>query len=82
MSGLSVSRRDRKGWANLVDGVDLRSGRGEVLGVCGESGSGKTLTSLAVLGLLPAALKATGSVRYRGEELRGAPAPAPGCAWP
>ncbi len=73
VSGLSVSRRDRKGWANLVDGVDLTLGRGEVLGVCGESGSGKTLTSLAVLGLLPAALKATGSVRYRGEELRGAP---------
>ena len=72
VSGLSVSRRERRDWVKLVDGVDLSLGRGEVLGVCGESGSGKTLTSLAVLGLLPAALKVTGSIRYRGEELRGA----------
>jgi oligopeptide transport system ATP-binding protein len=73
VKGLSVRRRDRRGWVNLVDGVDLRLGRGEVLGVCGESGSGKTLTSLAVLGLLPAGMEVQGSIRYQGEELRGAP---------
>jgi oligopeptide/dipeptide ABC transporter ATP-binding protein len=70
--GLSISRRDRHGWVDLVDGVDLSLGRAEVLGVCGESGSGKTLTSLAVLGLLPAGLKVQGSIRYQGEELCGA----------
>jgi oligopeptide/dipeptide ABC transporter ATP-binding protein len=52
--------------------VDLSLGRAEVLGVCGESGSGKTLTSLAMLGLLPAGMRAQGSIRYNGEELRGA----------
>jgi len=72
VKGLSVSRRDRRGWVNLVDGVDLHLGPGEVLGVCGESGSGKTLTSLAVLGLLPAGMKVEGSILYQGEELRGA----------
>jgi oligopeptide/dipeptide ABC transporter ATP-binding protein len=72
VKGLSVGRRDRRGWVNLVDGVDLRLDRGEVLGVCGESGSGKTLSSLAVLGLLPAGMKVEGSIRYQGEELRGA----------
>jgi oligopeptide/dipeptide ABC transporter ATP-binding protein len=72
VNGLAISRRDRRGWVNLVDGVDLSLGRGEVLGVCGESGSGKTLTSLAVLGLLPAGMKVRGSIRYQGEELRGA----------
>ena len=70
--GLSVTRRDRRGWVSLVDEVDLALARGEVLGVCGESGSGKTLTSLAMLGLLPAGLRATGSIRYQGEELVGA----------
>jgi oligopeptide transport system ATP-binding protein len=72
VEGLSVARRDRRGWVNLVEGVDLRLHRGEVLGVCGESGSGKTLTSLAVLGLLPAGMRVQGSIRYQGEELRGA----------
>jgi oligopeptide transport system ATP-binding protein len=70
--GLSIRRRDRRGWVDLVDGVDLSLGRGEVLGVCGESGSGKTLTSLAVLGLLPPTMNVRGSIRYNGEELRGA----------
>jgi oligopeptide transport system ATP-binding protein len=53
----------------VVDGVSFVLHEGEILGVCGESGSGKTLTSLAILGLLPRGLSMSGSVRYRGEEL-------------
>ncbi|MEU8269037.1 ABC transporter ATP-binding protein [Sphaerisporangium sp. NPDC049002] len=45
---------------------------GEVLGVVGESGAGKSVTSLAVMGLLPRHAKVTGSVLLHGEELLGA----------
>ena len=72
LNGLSIMRRDRHGWVSLVDEVNLSLGRGEVLGVCGESGSGKTLSALAVLGLLPAGMKTKGSIIYQGEELLGA----------
>ena len=38
---------------HAVDGVDLELRRGEILGVAGESGSGKTMTALTLFGLLP-----------------------------
>lgn len=72
MKALSILRRDRHGWVSLVDEVNLTLRRGEVLGVCGESGSGKTLSALAVLGLLPGGMKVKGSIVYQGEELLGA----------
>lgn len=46
----------------LVDGVDATIASGERLGVIGESGSGKSLTALSVLGLLPHPLRAEGSI--------------------
>ncbi|MFI0817438.1 dipeptide ABC transporter ATP-binding protein [Streptomyces sp. NPDC021098] len=52
--------------AHLVRGVALTLARGERLGIIGESGSGKTLTALAVLGLLDDGLTCTGSVRLGG----------------
>jgi peptide/nickel transport system ATP-binding protein len=47
----------------LVHGVDVTVAPGERLGIIGESGSGKSLTALAVLGLLPYPLAAAGSAR-------------------
>ncbi|MBK7723034.1 MAG: ABC transporter ATP-binding protein [Austwickia sp.] len=64
VSGLSVTVGDRA----LVSGVDLQVARGERVGLIGESGSGKTLTALAVMGLLPENLQARGSVRLAGAD--------------
>jgi peptide/nickel transport system ATP-binding protein len=50
----------------LVHDVSFAVGRGERVGLIGESGSGKSMTALAVLGLLPDGLRATGSVLLRG----------------
>ncbi|HEY4421749.1 MAG TPA: ABC transporter ATP-binding protein [Pseudonocardia sp.] len=55
----------------LVDDVSLRLDVGERLGLIGASGSGKSLTALAVLGLLPEGARVTGSIRLDGKELSG-----------
>ncbi|WP_432482674.1 ATP-binding cassette domain-containing protein [Kineococcus esterisolvens] len=66
--------RVRGAAGHLVHGVDLAVGAGRRVAVLGPSGSGKSLTAAAVLGLLPPALRATGSVRLDGEEVLGVPA--------
>ncbi|NND84734.1 MAG: ABC transporter ATP-binding protein, partial [Acidimicrobiia bacterium] len=60
--------RTRRG-RSLVDGVSFALGRGSRTGLIGESGSGKSLTALAVLGLLPDNLEASGTVTLDGQEL-------------
>ena len=61
----------RRGVVKAVDGVSFSLGRGEVLGLVGESGCGKSLTALSILRLLPkeAARTIEGSVLLDGEEL-------------
>nr|WP_276611930.1 ABC transporter ATP-binding protein [Kineococcus vitellinus] len=54
-----------------MDGVDLDVPAGRVTGLAGESGSGKTLTGMAVLGLPPRGARLSGSIRYGGRELVG-----------
>jgi len=56
----------------LVDGVDFTLESGECLALVGASGSGKSLTSTALIGLLPAAARIGGSIVFAGEELIGA----------
>jgi peptide/nickel transport system ATP-binding protein len=53
----------------LVAGVSLDLAEGERLGIIGESGSGKTLTALAMMALLPASLTCSGQVRVTGRDL-------------
>lgn len=57
--------------APVVRGVTLSLDAGARLGVIGESGSGKTVTALAVMGLLPDNATVTGSIRLGGRELVG-----------
>ncbi|WP_406473649.1 ATP-binding cassette domain-containing protein [Streptomyces sp. NBC_01615] len=57
---------------SAVRDVGLSLVRGEVLGLVGESGAGKSATALAVLGLLPDNAVVRGSVRLDGQELIGA----------
>src|SRR3712207_3210284 len=57
-----------------VDGVSFAVAAGETVGLVGESGCGKSVTSLAVMGLLPSrGVQVGGSVRFAGRELVGAP---------
>jgi peptide/nickel transport system ATP-binding protein len=69
---LHVSFRTEQGMVKAIDRVSFDVREGEVLGIAGESGSGKTVTLLAVMGLItdPNAV-ITGSIKYRGRELVG-----------
>ena len=57
-----------------VDGVGLQVRRGQTLGIAGESGSGKSVTSLAIMGLLPkGAAEVSGRILFDGEDLLTVP---------
>jgi peptide/nickel transport system ATP-binding protein len=63
------------GTARAVDGVSFHVNEGEVLGIVGESGCGKSVTSLSVMQLIPrppGELMEGTSIKFRGEELVGA----------
>jgi oligopeptide/dipeptide ABC transporter ATP-binding protein len=74
IEGLSTTIRLRKSDVGVVGGVDLRLRRGETLGLVGESGCGKSMTGLSVMGLLPPGGRvAGGSIKLAGRELVGLP---------
>ncbi len=55
----------------VVRGLDLTLAAGQRLGIIGESGSGKTVTALAIMGLLPDNARVSGSIKLGGRELVG-----------
>lgn len=71
IEGLQVEFRRGPARTRALRGVDLAVYAGRVLGVAGESGSGKTTSALAAMGLLPHGAAVEGSIRYRGAELVG-----------
>ena len=60
------------GGTPILNGIDLSIKPGEVMGLVGESGSGKSMTALTVMRLLPAAARASGSVRFDGIDILAA----------
>jgi oligopeptide transport system ATP-binding protein len=68
---LQVEFRTRDGVAKAVNGVSYSLEEGETLAVLGESGSGKSVTAQAVMGILdsPPGFVTGGAVRFRGEDL-------------
>jgi oligopeptide/dipeptide ABC transporter ATP-binding protein len=69
VDGLRVALPGANGLLTIVDGVDYHVEPGEVFGVAGESGSGKTMSMLALLGVLPEGAVVEGSVRFDGRDL-------------
>ena len=59
--------------AVAVDGISFALGATDRLGIIGQSGSGKSVTALAIMGLLPEHAQVTGSIRFNGRELVGLP---------
>ena len=64
VTGLNVATKDR----SLVRDFNLTMDRGERVGLIGESGSGKSMTTTALMGLLPPGVNATGSIRLAGRD--------------
>ena len=71
---LRTSFHTRDGVVRAVDGVSWTLGKSEVLGIVGESGCGKSVTALSIMGLVPDPPgRVQGSVRLNGRELIGLP---------
>ena len=70
--GLTVSFATETGTVSAVDKVDLSLAPGEIVGIVGESGCGKSVTAMSLAGLLPRSARVGGSARLEGTELIGA----------
>ena len=71
VSNLEVEFAVDDGKIKVLDGVSFKVAPGQTLGIVGESGCGKSVTSLAIMGLLPRphGQVVAGSIRFQGEEL-------------
>jgi oligopeptide transport system ATP-binding protein len=66
---LSVALSTVRGSFRAVDDISLHVDTAEIVGIAGESGSGKTMTALTLLGLLPHGARTAGSATFDGTDL-------------
>lgn len=71
VSDLRVRFRSRGSLVHAVQGIDFTIEPGQTLAIIGESGSGKTVSAYALMGLLPPAAQVSGSIRFKGVEVVG-----------
>ena len=72
---LTVEISSGSGPVPVVSGIDLDIPHSTIFGLVGESGCGKSLTALSLMGLLPQSMRARGSIKFNGRELIGLPEP-------
>jgi ABC-type glutathione transport system ATPase component len=70
---LRVDFRQAGRVVRAVDGLSYQAEKARTLALIGESGSGKTVSARAIMGLLPETAHVSGSIRYEGQELVGLP---------
>lgn len=75
VKGLKTHFTTKRGVSKAVDGIDFTLHKGETLGIVGESGCGKSMTSLSILRLIPSppGKIAGGSVLFKGRDLVAMP---------
>ena len=71
VSNLSIELQTHRGPAYAVRNISFQINRGEALGLIGESGCGKSITAMALLGLLPESATVTGQALFDGHSLVG-----------
>ncbi|HET9646495.1 MAG TPA: ABC transporter ATP-binding protein [Burkholderiaceae bacterium] len=69
VTNLRVTLPTSRGEADALREVSFSLDRGDTVGLIGESGCGKSMTALALMGLLPESARAQGSIRFDGTEL-------------
>ena len=72
VSNLRISLQTQRGPAVAVRDVSFSLARGKSLGLIGESGCGKSITALSLVGLLPEHAQVSGSIQFDGQALLGA----------
>ena len=74
IKNISVTFKTRHGVLKAIDDLSLNVKKGEILGLVGESGAGKSMTGAAVLGLIdPPGRLSSGQIWYKGQRIDQAP---------